>query len=97
MEIARAAEVGGVYQGKNQLLRGRNIWVKIAVLRNSRREAGCAQRNTRFWGRNIFRRRPKKCCAPFLRRRQKKKWGPFLLIRRRRLQKKRLFMYMLRV
>ena len=55
MEIARAAEVGGVYQGKNQLLRGRNIWVKIAVLRNSRREAGCAQRNTRFRARNSFR------------------------------------------
>ena len=29
-----------------ELLRGRNIWVKIAVLRN-----------TRFWARNIFRRR----------------------------------------
>ena len=38
------------------LSRGRNIWVKIAVLRNSRREAGCAQRNTRFWASNIFRR-----------------------------------------
>ena len=31
------------------LLRGRNIWVKMAVLRNSRREAGWAQRNKRFW------------------------------------------------
>ena len=39
------------------LLRWRNIWVKIAVLRNSRREDGCTQRNTRFWARTIFRRR----------------------------------------
>ena len=31
------------------MLRWRNIWVKIAVLRNRRRKAGCAQRNTRFW------------------------------------------------
>ena len=38
------------------LLRWRNFWVKIAVLRNSRREAGCAQRNARFWARNIFHR-----------------------------------------
>ena len=38
------------------LLRGRNIWVKIAVLCISRLEAGCAQRNTRFWARNIVAR-----------------------------------------
>ena len=43
-------------QGISQLSRGRNIWVKIPVLRNSRREAGCAQRNARFWARNMFRR-----------------------------------------
>ena len=36
-------------------LRWHNIWLKIAVLGNSRCEAGCPQRNTRFWARNIFR------------------------------------------
>ena len=44
----------------NQRLRccaGAKIRVKIAVLRSSRREAGFAQRNTRFLARNIFRPR----------------------------------------
>ena len=31
------------------LLRWRNIWLKIAVLRNSHREAGCVLRNTRLF------------------------------------------------
>ena len=39
------------------LLRWRNIWVKIAVLCNSRREAGCAQRSTRILAHNILRPR----------------------------------------
>ena len=47
------------------LLRWRNIWVKIAVLRNSRREAACEQRNTRFWVRNIFAAGEKMCCGLF--------------------------------
>ena len=45
------------------LLRGRNFWFKLAVLRDSRREAGCAQRNQRFLARNIFRCSRKKKCA----------------------------------
>lgn len=39
------------------LLRGRNTWVEITILRDSRREPGCVQRFTRFRPRNIFRRR----------------------------------------
>ena len=54
------------------LLRGRSISVKIAVLRNSRREAGCAQCNTRFW-----RFCEKECCAFFFAVGEKKKGGPF--------------------
>ena len=58
------------------LLRWRNFWVKIAVLRNSRREAGCAQRNARFWARNIFHRgRFFFCCGLFFRRRREQKFG----------------------
>ena len=36
------------------LLRGRNNWVKIAVFRNSRREAGCAQRKNAVFGAQRF-------------------------------------------
>ena len=49
-------------------------------LRNSRREAGCAQRNTRFRARNIFRRAGDFfCCAIFLQQAKKKRgnWGLF--------------------
>ena len=37
----------------------------MAVLRNSRREAGCGQRNTRFLVRNVFRRMRKKMLRAF--------------------------------
>ena len=47
------------------LLRGRNLWVKIAVLRNNRREVGYEQRNARFLVRNIFRRRGKNVMRAF--------------------------------
>ena len=66
------------------LLRWRNFWVKIAVLRNSRREAGCAQRNARFWARNMFRRQAiKKMLREFFSPGgEKKKLGPFFLLSR---------------
>ena len=53
-QIRRCASVPGI----NLLLRccGRNMWVKVGVFRDRRREAGCAQSNTRFFARNIFRR-----------------------------------------
>ena len=52
-------------------------FVKIPIVRNSRREAGCAQRDTRFWARNIFRRRPKKFARLFFALGAEKKIGPF--------------------
>ena len=63
------------------LLHGRNIWVKIAVLRNRRRE----QHNPRFWARDIFRRRRRRknmsrvFFSPYG---EKLFWSPFFRIRR---------------
>ena len=52
---------GAMVQGINWLLRccaGATLRsTYVSVLRNSRRETGCAQRNTRFLARNIFRHR----------------------------------------
>ena len=79
------------------LLSGRNIWVKVAVWRNSRREAGCAQRKTRLWARNISCRRRKKLLRAFSSPWAKtKNWGPFFLICRRqfRQKKKLIHVYM---
>ena len=47
------------------LLRGRNICIIIAVLRNNHRDAVCAQRKARFCACNSFRRRPKKSLRVF--------------------------------
>ena len=58
------------------LLRGRNVWVEIAVLRNSRREALVVR--TRFLARNIFgRRRRKVLCGLFSPDATKKNESPF--------------------
>lgn len=59
-------------------LRWRNIWINISVLRNCRREAGCAQRDTRCWARNIFHRRLKKIVALVFRRRLEDSGGGLL-------------------
>ena len=40
------------------------VAVEMTVERNSRREPGCAQRNTRFSARNIFAAGVFFCCAP---------------------------------
>ena len=50
------------------LLRGRNIWVKIAILSNSRREAGCLRAAQHaIFGAQHFHRRRFFCCAPIFR------------------------------
>ena len=64
-QIRRCASVPGI----NLLLRccGRNMWVKVGVFRDRRREAGCAQSNTRFLARKNYRRQSEKTkCVPFL-------------------------------
>ena len=64
-------------------------WLDVA-------QAGCAQRNTRFWARNIFRRRRKIDCVVrlFFAVGDFFFWGPFFLLRRSCFLKKRsLFMF----
>ena len=57
---------------------GRNIWANITVLRNSRREAGCAQRNIAILGAQLFSpQRRKKSCAFFITCGGKKKYFSF--------------------
>ena len=58
------------------LLRGRNIWDKVAVSRNSRREAGCAQHKHVILGAQHFPPQAKRNVAH-------QKWGPFFLLRQR--------------
>ena len=53
------------------------------VLRNSCREAGCAQRNMRFWARNIFRRRRFLLVRRFFAASEKTDWGSFFRGRRK--------------
>ena len=68
------------------LLRGRNVWVYITVLGNSSRaRLVAAQRNKRFWARNVFRRLGAQRFSPqanYCSAEKKLFWGLFFVNRR---------------
>ena len=69
------------------------MWVKIVVLRNSRREAGCAQRNT-LLGRATFFAEGEKMLPFFFAIGGTKKWGIFfLIIRSEKKKEKPIFLF----
>ena len=75
----------------------RNMWVKIAVSRNSRCEAGCAQPSPRFGARHIFRRRRKKILRVFFSPCGRKKYlGPLFSTSPEVFKKKkRIYVYVM--